>query len=235
MENINSAVTMKELPISERPYEKCEREGAQSLSDAELLAILIQSGTRKETAVDLARKLLMQNPEKNLLGLARMDFGRLTAVSGIGRVKALKLLAAFELMKRVSREGFGEKPVLKSPASIAEYYMQRLRFLNVEEVHAAFFNTKCIFLGEKRLSVGTVNSSVVSPREIFIEALLREAVGVILVHNHPSGDPTASREDIHLTVQVSQAGRMLDIRLLDHIIIGDNRYFSFKESGCSPF
>ncbi len=164
-----------------------------------------------------------------------MDFGRLTAVSGIGRVKALKLLAAFELMKRVSREGFGEKPVLKSPASIAEYYMQRLRFLNVEEVHAAFFNTKCIFLGEKRLSVGTVNSSVVSPREIFIEALLREAVGVILVHNHPSGDPTASREDIHLTVQVSQAGRMLDIRLLDHIIIGDNRYFSFKESGCSPF
>ncbi len=235
MEKFSSPMTMKDLPLSERPYEKCEREGAENLSDAELLAILLQSGTKKETAVELARRLLMQNPEKNLSGLAKMSFKRLISVNGIGRVKAVKLLSAFELMKRLSREGFGGRVTLQNPASIAEYYMQRLRFLSVEEVHVAFFNTKCIFLGEKRLSVGTVNSSLISPREIFIEALFREAVGIILVHNHPSGDPTASHEDIHLTAQVAQAGRMLDIRLLDHIIIGDNRYFSFKESGCSPF
>lgn len=235
MEGNSSPITMKELPLSERPYEKCEREGAGSLSDAELLAILLQSGTRRETAVELAMRLLMQSPEKNLSGLARMNFKRLTAVHGIGRVKALKLLAAFELMKRLAREDFGERPVLANPASIADYYMQSLRFLTVEEVHVLFFNTKCIFLGEKRLSVGTVNASLISPREIFIEALQREAVNIILVHNHPSGDPTASREDIHLTVQVAQAGKILEVRLLDHIIIGDNRYFSFKENGCAPF
>lgn len=235
MEEDNSPVTMKGLPFSERPYEKCGRDGAESLSDAELLAILLQSGTRKETAVELAKRLLLLSPEKNLSGLAKMTFSRLTAVRGIGRVKAAKLLAAFELMKRLAREGFGERPVLQSPSAIADYYMQSLRFLSKEEVHVLFFNTKCIFLGEKRLFVGTVNASLISPREIFIEALQREAVGIILVHNHPSGDPTASREDIHLTVQVAQAGNMLDIRLLDHIIIGDNRYFSFKENGCTPF
>lgn len=228
-------ITMRDLPLSERPYEKCERDGAECLSDAELLAILLQSGTREETAVELAKRLLLLSPEKNLSGLARLTFSRLTAVRGIGRVKAVKLLAAFELMKRLSREDFGEKPVLSSPSAIADYYMQRLRFLSAEEVHVLFFNTKCIFLGEKRLFVGTVNASLISPREIFIEALQREAVNIILVHNHPSGDPAASREDIHLTVQVAQAGRMLDIRLLDHIIIGDNRYFSFKENGCTPF
>ncbi len=235
MEKNNSPVTMKELPFSERPYEKCERDGTESLSDAELLAILLQSGTRKETAVELAKRLLLLSPEKNLSGLAKMTFSRLTAVRGVGKVKALKLLAAFELMKRLAREDFGERPILKNPSAIADYYMQDLRFLSTEEVHVLFFNTKCIFLGEKRLFVGTVNASLISPREIFIEALQREAVGIILVHNHPSGDPTASREDIHLTVQVAQAGKMLDIRLLDHIIIGDNRYFSFKENGCAPF
>ncbi len=235
MEKDNTLITMRELPLSERPYEKCERAGAESLSDAELLAILLQSGTRKETAVELAKRLLLLSPEKNLSGLAKMTLKRLTAVHGIGRVKALKLLAAFELMKRLSREGFGEKPALTSPTAIADYYMQRLRFLSAEEVHVLFFNTKCIFLGEKRLFVGTVNASLISPREIFIEALQREAVNIILVHNHPSGDPAASREDINLTIQVAQAGNLLDIRLLDHIIIGDNRYFSFKENGCTPF
>lgn len=235
MEKENSLVTMKELPVSERPYEKCEKNGAQSLSDAELLAILLQSGTRKETAVELANRLLLLSPGKNLSGLAKMPYGRLVSVCGIGRVKALKLLSVFELLKRLAREGFGEKPVLQSPEAIADYYMQSLRFLSVEEVHVLFFNTKCVFLGEKCLSVGTVNASLISPREIFIEAVQREAVGIILVHNHPSGDPTASREDIHLTEQVAQAGRMLDIKLLDHVIIGDNRYFSFKENGCTPF
>ncbi len=235
MEKDSGLITMKELPFSERPYEKCERNGAQSLSDAELLAILLQSGTRKETAVELANRLLLLSPDKNLSGLAKMPYGRLTAVRGIGRVKALKLLSVFELLKRLSREGFGEKPVLQSPGAIADYYMQSLRFLSVEEVHVLFFNTKCVFLGEKCISVGTVNASLISPREIFIEAVQREAVGIILVHNHPSGDPAASREDINLTVQVAQAGRMLDIKLLDHVIIGDNRYFSFKENGCTPF
>ncbi|MDE7297876.1 MAG: DNA repair protein RadC [Lachnospiraceae bacterium] len=226
---------MKDMPVSERPYEKCERHGTSALSEAELLAIVLQTGTRRESAVELAQRILLQNPEQSLLGLAGMSYQELTALRGIGRVKAIKLMAILELAKRLSGMSFRKKPVFTEPGAIADYYMQKLRFLTVEQVHVLFFNTKCIFLGDKLLTVGTVNSSLLSPREIFIEAVKRNAVNIILVHNHPSGDPTASREDIAITSRIAQAGRLLEISLLDHIIIGDNRYFSFKESGCAPF
>lgn len=229
------AITMKELPVSERPYEKCEQQGADSLSDAQLLSVILQTGTRTENAVSLASRLMLQTGEKNLLGLSRMSFQEMTAVSGIGRVKAVKLQCVLELSRRISQMNFQAHPVFTNPAVIAEYYMQSMRFLTVEQVHVLFFNTKCIFLGEKLLTIGTVNSSLLSPREIFIEAVRREAVNIILVHNHPSGDPSASRDDISITARVAQAGKLLDIQLLDHIIIGDNRYYSFKEEGCSPF
>ena len=231
MEQQLDKLKMKELPESERPYEKCESAGAEALSDAELLAVLLQTGTKTETAVALATRVLAQNAEKNLAGLARMSYSELVQIYGIGRVKAVKLLCAAELSRRIARCSFGKKPVFTEPAAIADYYMQSLRFLKVEQVHVLFFNTRCIFLGEKCITVGTVNSSLVSPREIFIEAVHREAVSIILVHNHPSGDPTASREDLMITSRIAQAGRTLDIQLLDHIIIGDNCYLSFKEKG----
>lgn len=226
---------MKELPISERPYEKCEQDGAGALTDAELLATILQTGTKTETAVALASRVLLQSKERNLLGLAKMSFPELTAIHGIGRVKAAKLMCILELAKRLSRMNYSSRPVFTEPSAIAGYYMQSLRFLDVEQVRVLFFNTKCIFLGEKLMTVGTVNSSLLSPREVFIEAVKREAVNIILVHNHPSGDPAASREDISMTARIAQAGRLLEIQLLDHIIIGDNRYFSFKEEGCAPF
>lgn len=235
MEKNKKALKMKELPVSERPYEKCEKEGAEALSEAELLAVILQTGTRTETAVALAARVLSQSREQNLVGLAKMSYAELVAIYGIGRVKAVKLLCILELAKRLSRMNFAGRPVFTEPSAIADYYMQSLRFLAVEQVRVLFFNTKCVFLGEKLMTIGTVNSSLLSPREIFIEAVKREAVNIILVHNHPSGDPTASQEDIVMTGRIAQAGRLLEIQLLDHIIIGDNRYFSFKEEGCAPF
>lgn len=231
MEQLTEKLRMKELPESEQPYEKCEKDGAAALSDAELLAVILQTGTKTETAVTLAARVLAQSTEKNLAGLARMSYQELIRIHGIGRVKALKLLCIAELSRRIAKCSFGKKPVFTEPAAIADYYMQSLRFLDVEQVHVLFFNTRCIFLGEKLITVGTVNSSLVSPREIFIEAVQREAVNIILVHNHPSGDPEASREDLAITSRIAQAGRLLDIQLLDHIIIGDNRYLSFREKG----
>lgn len=235
MEKNEKTIRMKELPVSERPYEKCEQKGAEALTDAELLAVILQTGTKTETAVALASRVLLQNEEKNLLGLAKMSFRELTAIYGIGRVKAVKLLCILELSKRLSRMNYADRPAFTEPSAIAAYFMQSMRFLDVEQVRVLFFNTKCIFLGEKLMTVGTVNSSLLSPREVFIEAVKREAVNIILIHNHPSGDPAASREDMAMTARVAQAGRLLEIQLLDHIIIGDNRYFSFKEEGCAPF
>lgn len=231
MEQFMEKLKMKELPESERPYEKCERDGAGALSDAELLAVILQTGTKTETAVALATRILAQTSEKNLAGLAKMDYTELVRIHGIGKVKAVKLLCIAELSRRIAKSSFGRKPVFTEPAAIADYYMQSLRFLDVEQVHVLFFNTRCIFLGEKLITVGTVNSSLVSPREIFIEAVRREAVNIILVHNHPSGDPEASRDDMAITSRIAQAGKILDIHLLDHIIIGDNRYLSFREKG----
>lgn len=235
MEKNEKTIRMKELPVSERPYEKCEQKGAEALTDAELLAVILQTGTKTETAVALASRVLLQNEEKNLLGLAKMSFRELTAIYGIGRVKAVKLLCILELSKRLSRMNYADRPAFTEPSAIAAYFMQSMRFLDVEQVRVLFFNTKCIFLGEKLMTVGTVNSSLLSPREVFIEAVKREAVNIILIHNHPSGDPAASREDMAMTARMAQAGRLLEIQLLDHIIIGDNRYFSFKEEGCAPF
>ncbi|MBQ9119963.1 MAG: DNA repair protein RadC [Lachnospiraceae bacterium] len=231
MEYLAEKRKMKELPESERPYEKCEQNGVQTLSDAELLAVILQTGTRNETAVELATRVLAQSKEQNLAGLARMSYPELVRIHGIGRVKAIKLLCIAELSGRLSRTSFRKKPVFTEPAAIAEYYMQSLRFLEVEQVHVLFFNTRCIFLGEKLITTGTVNSSLVSPREIFIEAVRREAVNIILVHNHPSGDPNASKDDMAITSRIAQAGRLLDIHLMDHIIIGDNQYLSFREKG----
>ncbi len=231
MEQQTEKLKMKELPESERPYEKCEQTGPEALSDAELLAVLLQTGTKTETAVALATRVLAHSTEKNLAGLAKLSYTDLTRIHGIGRVKAVKLLCAAELSRRIARCSFGKRPVFTDPASIADYYMQSLRFLKVEHVYILFFNTRCIFLGEKHLTVGTVNSSLISPREIFIEAVHREAVSIIMVHNHPSGDPEASREDMMLTTRIAQAGKLLDIHLLDHVIIGDNCYLSFREKG----
>ncbi len=229
---ITKTVTMKELPESERPYEKCGKFGPGSLSDAELLAVILKSGCRGKTAYDMAVELLRTGAgKKSLVRLTEMSVEELTSFTGIGRVKAIQILCIGELARRICKQDTEDRVTLGAPSSVAAYFMPDMRYLQHEEVRAAFFDTKNNLLREVLLSRGTVNASVITPREIFIEALKGRAVSLILVHNHPSGDPAPSDEDVRLTRRVRSAGEILGIRLMDHIIIGDNKYISLVEQG----
>lgn len=224
--------TMKQLPDSERPYEKCLQYGEQALSDAELLAAIIRTGTPGESAVELARRLLseFQYPQ-GLPGLFRATIPELCRLKGIGTVKAVQLRCIAELSKRITKAGFGNQPVFREPDDIANYYMEQMRHETRERVIVMMLNGKNRLLHEMIISTGTVNSSLVSPREIFLEALRYHAVCICLLHNHPSGDPSPSKEDILITRRLREAGEIIGISLLDHIIIGDNTYHSMKKRG----
>lgn len=223
---------MKGLPLSERPYEKCMERGAGALSDAELLAVILKSGTRQKTSVEVAREILMLCGDDGGIGnLRRLTWAQLMKIDGIGRVKAIQLQCLGELCGRMSACMRSEKTLLNSPDKIAEYYMEPLCRLVQEEMHLVFLDTKNRRIQETLLTRGTVNASLVSTRELFIEALRYSAVHVAMIHNHPSGDPSPSAEDIAVTKKVKEAGELLDILLLDHIIIGDHCYFSMKAAG----
>ena len=222
--------TMKEIPVSERPYEKCMRYGPQMLSDAELLAVIIRNGAKEKTAVELAREILEIHPYyKGLLGIFHLSLEELRKLSGIGTVKAMQILALGELSKRLAAAKVQDKVSFHSPQSIAEYYMEKMRHLSREEMILICFNGKNKVIKELKVSVGTVNQTVASPRELFLEALRCEAVSVIMIHNHPSGDPTPSRQDIITTKRMQEVGDFLGIPLSDHIVIGDGSYVSFRE------
>ena len=197
--------TLKELPVSERPYEKCEKSGVEVLSDAELLAVILRSGTKDQTAIDISTKILSMHPfYEGILGICHTS----------------KRLACAKVEDKIS---------FHDPSSIATYYMERMRHLSREEMILIFFNGKNKVIKELTVSVGTVNQTVASPRELFLEALRCEAVSVLMLHNHPSGDPTPSRQDILTTKRMKEAGEFLGIPLCDHIIIGDQTYISFRE------
>ena len=222
--------TMKEMPVSERPYEKCMEYGPGMLSDAELLAVILRSGTKDKTAVELAREILEMHPYyKGILGIFHLSMEELKKLSGIGPAKAVQILAIGELSKRLAAARVEDKLSFHSPQSIAEYYMEKMRHLNREEMILICFNGKNKVIKELRVSVGTVNQTVASPRELFLEALRCEAVSVIMVHNHPSGDPTPSRQDVLTTKRMQDIGDFLGIPLSDHLIIGDGSYVSFRE------
>lgn len=227
---MNLHITMKEMPESEQPREKFLRFGAQALSDAELLALILRSGTKDMTALQLAQTLLAQK-EKGLLNLVYMNPQEMKEIPGIGQVKAAQLKCIAELAGRIAKCNRLGDIRLNEPASIAYYYMETLRHEPKERLLLAMFDAKSNLLGDEVVSVGTVNYSLVSPREIFISALECHAVHIVLLHNHPSGDPTPSDADIHVTQRVMESGRILGIALADHIIIGDNRYMSFRENG----
>lgn len=223
---------MKELPVSEQPYEKGEKYGVTVLSDAELLAIIIRSGTKNERSVDLATKVLqISKSHTGINVLHYISMHELMKIPGIGKVKALQLLSLAEISKRMVKLQNISGIYMTSPDTVAKYYMEDMRHLKKEQCRILHFDTKSKFIGEHILSVGTVNSSVLSPREVFLAALAEEAVHIILLHNHPSGDPTPSKEDIMITKRVAEAGDLIGIKLMDHIIIGDNRYISLKEQG----
>ena len=221
-------ISMKQLPDSERPYEKFLHAGPQSLSDAELLAVIIKSGTPSLTSIEVATRILAQG-QGNLLNLHELSLQELQKIPGIGRVKAIQLKAVAELSRRIAVTDRGYYLQMKDPASIADYYMEQLRHQKTEVLMAAFFDSKCHFLGDMKISIGSVSSAYVSPREIFRQALLRDAVQFVLLHNHPSGDPSASEDDRRITQRIHKIGELMQLSLVDHIIIGDNQYYSFME------
>lgn len=225
-------LSVKELPISERPYEKCEKYGAGALSDAELLAVILRTGTKSLRAIDLAVSILNASAAyPGLKGLNYLTLGELMSIKGIGRVKAIELLCLTEITKRMSKEIHQDTLRFITPQKVADYYMQDMRHLTREQVLLLMLNSKNKILKDMIISEGTVNTSIMPTREIFVQAVKYEAVNIILLHNHPSGDPTPSAEDIRVTKRLSEAGNLIGISLMDHIIIGDNRYISLKEQG----
>jgi len=220
---------IKDLPEAERPMEKFLKKGALSVSDAELLAIILRTGTKDMSAVLLAGHILKCS-EQGILGINNLSVEELLKIKGIGIVKAIQIKAIGELSRRLSKAGLNiHNTNFSSPDLIARYYMEDLRYLRQEELRVIYLDTKAHFIKDEVITKGTVNMSVVSPREIFINAVRFEAVNIILLHNHPSGDPTPSEHDILATKRVIEAGRLIGISLIDHIIIGDNKYISFKE------
>lgn len=230
-----SHMTMKDLPETERPYEKAMNYGVSSCSDAELLAIILRTGTKQVKVLDLANQLLLIDEQNTgLLGLLHASAEELKQIKGIGSVKAIQVSAIFELSKRVSKLQGMKKIKVTSPETVADTYMSEMRYLEQEQFRIICLDTKNQIVAEPVMSIGTVNASLVHPREVFIEALRQNAVNIILMHNHPSGDPTPSREDKNITRRLQEAGELLGVKVLDHIIIGDGRYCSLKAQGiCS--
>jgi len=228
---METKLTMKGLPASERPYEKAEKEGVESLSDKELLTVLIRTGTKEERADQIALNLLSKCGEDGLQALWNMDLTELMTLSGIGRVKAVQLLCVCELSRRMARGKrlFGER--ISSPEDVVNYYNIQLKFRRKECLIAVILDSKNRILAEEIISVGTLNSSIADPREIFLAALKKNGASVILLHNHPSGDPMPSREDILTTDRIAKAGNLIGIPLYDHIILGGNSYISLKAEG----
>ncbi len=225
-------LTVKELPTSERPYEKCEKYGAGALSDAELLAVIIRTGTKKQRVIDLAVNILNYSTAyPGLKGLNYLTMKELMKIKGVGRVKAIELLCLTELTRRMAKEASRDSLRLTAPQSVADYYMQDMRHLAHEQVLLLMLDSKNRLLKDMVISEGTVNTSIMPTREVFVHAVKYEAVNIILLHNHPSGDPTPSSEDIRVTKKIAEAGNLIGISLMDHIIIGDNRYISLKEQG----
>lgn len=223
--------TMKNLYREERPYEKCLACGPGALSDPELLAVILRTGTEGENVCQLAARILSLPDYEGLEGLCRIPLERLTKLKGIGKVKAVQLKCLAELAARMAKASAGERLCFDTPATIADYFMEELRHKEQEHLIALFLNTRNKLLREKLMFKGTVNASIISPREIFLEALEVHAVQLVLVHNHPSGDPLPSLEDIRVTKRISKGGELLGIQLLDHVIIGDRCYSSLRERG----
>ena len=224
-------LTQKEYPASERPYEKAQSMGVSALSDGELIAVILRTGTSRYTALELSRKILSLDEENHpgLLILRHATMEELTQVEGIGTVKAIQLLAIGELARRMSKLARPELPQMRCTEDVAAYYMEDFRHLDHEQMLLGMLDHKCRLIGDCVVSRGKVDAAFVSVRELFLRALRKGAVRVFLVHNHPSGDPTPSNEDIALTRRVAEAGRILEIPLVDHVIIGDLRYESLME------
>lgn len=220
---------IRELPVSERPRERLRHAGARALSNSELLAIILRTGVGGESVVDLARRLLVSY--EGLGGLARASFGQLEGERGLGVAKTAQLQAAFELGRRLLVSSPEERPQIASPADAANLLMPEMDLLEQENLRTLLLDTKHHVLASPTVYVGNVNTSVIRVGEIFREAVRLNCVALIVAHNHPSGDPTPSPDDVRVTEQIVKAGQLLDIDVLDHLIIGHQQYVSMKERG----
>ncbi len=224
-------LTIKEMPEDARPRERLERSGSGVLSNQELLAITLSTGSttkdKKYTAIDLATHLLKQFD--SLKGVAQADFVQLTAVTGIGPAKACQIMAAFELGKRVALFSHSDKPVIRQPTDVFDYFCDQMSLLTKEVFRVVVLDTKNRIVKEKIITEGTLNASIVHPRDVFRFALIHSAASIILLHNHPSGDPSPSKEDISITERLVEVGTVMSIPVLDHLIIGGGKFISMKE------
>jgi len=216
-------------PKNERPRERLLQDGPQHLTEAELLGILLGKGTRKKTAIDLARELL--DRYESLQKLFSRSPSELTTVKGIGPAKAAILSAAFELVRRIQSRKGADRPLFKRSSDVAGHYLPLMRDLRKEVFKVLLLNRANRFIKEAFISEGTLDASVVHPRDVFREALLEPAAAIILIHNHPSGNPSPSDEDLRITKQLVEAGRLLGIKVYDHIILAGESYASFADQG----
>ncbi|MCC7367967.1 MAG: DNA repair protein RadC [Chloroflexi bacterium] len=222
---------MKDLPESVRPRERLRHAGAGALSNSELLAIILRTGGRSGNVLDLANRLLADLG--GLGGISAASIPELCRFDGVGEVKAIELQAAFELGKRLISLNPGERPQIRSPQDIANLVRAEMSALGQEHLRVLLLNTRNHVIGAHDVYRGSLNTAVVRVGELFREAIRQNCAAMVLVHNHPSGDPTPSPEDVHLTEQVVEAGRLLDVAVLDHLIIGqgDPGFVSLKERG----
>lgn len=220
---------IRDIQADERPRERLMNNGAPSLSNQELIAILLRTGTKSESVVTLANRVLVKFD--GLLFLKDASLEELTSIKGIGTAKAVQLMAAIELGRRIGNLSYDERYIIRSPEDAANYVMNDMRFLAQEHFVCIYLNTKNQVLHRQTIFIGSLNASIVHPREVFKEAFRRSAASIICFHNHPSGDPTPSREDIVVTKRLVECGKMIGIEILDHIIIGDKKYVSIKEKG----
>ena len=231
-EEISGKMNMKDLPVDERPYEKLEKYGEDRLSDAELLAIIIKTGTKEERVVELSQRILKSNVNKEgLVNLYDMSIDELKTIKGIGRVKSIQIKAIGEISKRISKEKHTLKHKIANTLNVVDIYMEEMRHKRQETCKIVLVDKYNKIMYEKNITVGIINSSIVDPREVFKPALEKGARGLFFIHNHPSGDPTPSKADVDITIRLRDAGIILGINFIDHIIIGDGEYTSMKEYG----
>ena len=220
---------IKDIIKEERPRETLLKKGETYLSDSELLAILINNGTRDKSAITLAREII--ETSDGIRNLSNITVEELSKIKGIGLAKACRIISALELGRRVSVASEMQKFKISSPQDIGNVYTEELRYKKKEIFRVVLLNTKNVIIGSKDISEGSLNASIVHPREVFLEAIKKSANKMILMHNHPSGDPTPSSEDINITKRLISAGQIVGIEILDHVIIGDGSFYSFKENG----
>ena len=229
--------TIRDLPESSRPYEKCLKWGPSVLSDSELLAVILRNGVQGANSLALANQILSLTKDTSypgLLGLLHMSLPDLMKVNGIGKVKAVQLKCIGELSKRMASAAARPRLSFNDPVTLARYYMEHLRHEAQEMLIVMLLDGRNHLLGEQTISKGTAGATLITPREVFVEALKFHAVSLILVHNHPSGDPSPSECDVEITERIYRSGELIGVKLLDHIVIGDQKSVSCREQGMLP-